>query len=367
MTAQNLAHNIKAFSAPFDSSRTNVSEPSPTQMANGFMPNVDNVMAEHHNFLGNTSTTLIWLMQKLGLMLPFNPDGGGLSQVAIRKGGIITIEDAATGETKFYVALDDVAAGFGDPSLDPTNFALVNFETIATYTDPYSDAGGTVDAITGTYNTMIYPVLKDGLRLTVDITSPNLTTTPTFQPTLNGSTQSARVIKKMSPSGTLVALAPGDMIGVCTLSYHIGSTEWELLNPLCHQVLPGTVIAWAGGNTPNGYLALPNSLTNISRTTYSALFAQIGTAWGVGDGSTTFGLPWLPASYAILQSLGMAGGVGAQTTGVVKAHTHTTTVGGGAGYGQPSGAVPASASNTGSTGGTANLAAGVGFKLCIKY
>lgn len=29
----------------------------------------------------------------------------------------------------------------------------------------------------------------------------------------------------------------------------------------------------------------------VSRTTYSGIFAKIGTAWGVGDGSTTFNLP----------------------------------------------------------------------------
>lgn len=29
----------------------------------------------------------------------------------------------------------------------------------------------------------------------------------------------------------------------------------------------------------------------VSRTTYAALFAVIGTTWGVGDGSTTFNLP----------------------------------------------------------------------------
>ena len=29
----------------------------------------------------------------------------------------------------------------------------------------------------------------------------------------------------------------------------------------------------------------------ISRTTYAKLFAAIGTAWGAGDGSTTFKLP----------------------------------------------------------------------------
>ena len=45
---------------------------------------------------------------------------------------------------------------------------------------------------------------------------------------------------------------------------------------------------------PTNSLALPYLLCNgsaISRTTYSALFAKLGTLYGVGDGTTTFNLP----------------------------------------------------------------------------
>lgn len=51
----------------------------------------------------------------------------------------------------------------------------------------------------------------------------------------------------------------------------------------------GTVIAYAGTSAPTGYLACDGS--QVSRTTYAALFAAIGTAHGNGDGSTTFHLP----------------------------------------------------------------------------
>lgn len=42
-------------------------------------------------------------------------------------------------------------------------------------------------------------------------------------------------------------------------------------------------------NIPDGWLECDGSV--VSRTTYSALFAKIGTEFGEGDGSTTFGLP----------------------------------------------------------------------------
>ena len=49
-------------------------------------------------------------------------------------------------------------------------------------------------------------------------------------------------------------------------------------------------IKWYSGSTvPSGYLTCNGA--KVSRTTYSNLFAAIGTKWGTGDGSTTFTLP----------------------------------------------------------------------------
>lgn len=51
----------------------------------------------------------------------------------------------------------------------------------------------------------------------------------------------------------------------------------------------GAIIAVAMNTPPTGYLKC-NGAT-VSRATYAALFAAIGTTFGNGDGSTTFGLP----------------------------------------------------------------------------
>lgn len=51
----------------------------------------------------------------------------------------------------------------------------------------------------------------------------------------------------------------------------------------------GSVFFAMGTSVPTGTLLCDGSA--ISRTTYSALYAVIGTAYGVGDGSTTFNLP----------------------------------------------------------------------------
>ncbi len=51
----------------------------------------------------------------------------------------------------------------------------------------------------------------------------------------------------------------------------------------------GTVINFASSTPPEGYLVCNGAA--VSRTTYAALYAVIGTIYGSGDGSTTFNLP----------------------------------------------------------------------------
>lgn len=51
----------------------------------------------------------------------------------------------------------------------------------------------------------------------------------------------------------------------------------------------GDFVDYAGTTAPAGCLVCDGSA--VSRTTYAALFAVIGTTWGVGDGSTTFNIP----------------------------------------------------------------------------
>jgi len=56
------------------------------------------------------------------------------------------------------------------------------------------------------------------------------------------------------------------------------------------QTVPtGTVSAFAGSAAPTGYALCDGS--EVNRTTQAALFAVIGTTYGVGDDSTTFNLP----------------------------------------------------------------------------
>lgn len=60
-------------------------------------------------------------------------------------------------------------------------------------------------------------------------------------------------------------------------------------NELLAMLPIGTILPFAGGTIPYGFLATNGAA--ISRTTYSALFSAIGITYGSGDGSTTFNLP----------------------------------------------------------------------------
>ena len=81
---------------------------------------------------------------------------------------------------------------------------------------------------------------------------------------------------------------------------------------------PGAIIPFAGTAPPTGWLACNGQA--VSRTTYAALFAAIGTVWGTGDGSTTFNLPNLTNEF-IRGSGGV--GVGGAEAAQMPAHRHT--------------------------------------------
>ncbi len=59
--------------------------------------------------------------------------------------------------------------------------------------------------------------------------------------------------------------------------------------------LVGVIISYPKDTLPTGFLACDGSA--VSRTTYAALFAVVGTTYGTGDGSNTFNVPDLRAAF----------------------------------------------------------------------
>ena len=134
--------------------------------------------------------------------------------------------------------------------------------------------------------------------------------------------------------------------------------------------------------------ALPRTLlcngAAVSRTTYSALFAAIGTTYGVGDGSTTYNIPDTRGLF--LRGVGTnpsnannTATLGSRQLDDNKSHTHgpngtgekyfIQNGGGDSGAFNWVGSGPQfqRASQTASSGGTETRPANVGVNYCIAY
>lgn len=159
--------------------------------------------------------------------------------------------------------------------------------------------GGTSTAYTVTSNQVLASVPNDGQLIS-------------FTPhTTNGASATLTV-----DSGTTypIQTAPGTAVAAGVLiqgtpysaKFLLASTAWVLHsffgNPF--NVPLGVVLDYTGTTAPNSNFALANGQA-ISRTTYAAYFALVGTAFGAGDGTTTFNIPDL--SNRIVAGLQMAG------------------------------------------------------------
>lgn len=86
----------------------------------------------------------------------------------------------------------------------------------------------------------------------------------------------------------------------------------------------GAIVMYAGAVAPTGYLLCQGQA--VSRTTYADLFTAIGTAYGTGDGSTTFNLPdlrvRLPIGAGTGKALGASDGVAEASRNANHSHSH---------------------------------------------
>lgn len=137
-------------------------------------------------------------------------------------------------------------------------------------------------------------------------------------------------------------------------------------------LVAGTIyyVVGATANTFNLSATVGGAAINTTGS-QSGVHTAVCAPWGVGDGSTTFGMPWFPADYAAVQA---SANFGTNHAGVVLAHTHTYNSGHNTGSSAGTGGGGVIADLTGYTttgqspaGGVANLAAGVRVLKCVKY
>lgn len=84
--------------------------------------------------------------------------------------------------------------------------------------------------------------------------------------------------------------------------------------------MTGVITPYAGSSAPTGWLLCDGSA--VSRATYAALFSVVGTAYGAGDGSTTFNVPNLEGRFVVGMDSGDTDFDSLGETGGAKTHTH---------------------------------------------
>jgi microcystin-dependent protein len=134
----------------------------------------------------------------------------------------------------------------------------------------------------------------------------------------------------------------------------------ELADSIVPGIPSGGIAAFARNSAPSGWLKANGAA--VSRTTYAALFAAIGTVFGAGDGSTTFNVPDLRGQFIRGWSDGhtvdSGRTIGSSQTSQNLAHAHSGSTAASAGAHTHPGSSAASNGAHAHTGGAAVVGSG---------
>lgn len=214
------------------------------------------------------------------------------------------------------------------------------------------------ETITGTWTFNTFPVTPDNSTSTESALGvvELATQVEMASSTATGSTGGPVVIQAQYATSTYnSATAPLRVV----VTGNDGKIDQNFV-PNTYFAPTGSITAYASTTAPTGWLLANGSA--VSRTTYSSLYAVLGTSYGSGDGSTTFNLPNLTGRNIVMASSTIAsmdtmneqGGevTHTMTEAELVAHTHTTPVTAASAAGASGGGVVAGTTNSGSTGNT---------------
>ncbi len=126
------------------------------------------------------------------------------------------------------------------------------------------------------------------------------------------------------PQGNLYKIDLFDANGVHQAGFPLDGVEAipapDPPAPTPSPIPTGGIFMYGGTSAPSGYLMVDGAL--VSRTTYAALYAVIGTTFGAGDGMTTFGLPDMRQRFPLGKATSGTGSTLGETGGLID-HTHT--------------------------------------------
>src|SRR5581483_6049545 len=178
------------------------------------------------------------------------------------------------------------ATGMSPSQVSPSSRAMM--AAVAKYRDDIAGrltTSGTSTSYTVTTNSNYNTPPPDGTRLGVTFHLTN--GSPAVIAVDGGGTRQINIAPGVAaPAASLVAGTPYDLV------YSTDINAWLVVGVQGQPTaIPlGGIIDYAGTTAPNSNFAMLGGQC-ISRTTYAALFALVGTTFSGCDGSTTFGLP----------------------------------------------------------------------------
>lgn len=186
--------------------------------------------------------------------------------------------------------------------------------TVGTNTASVVTVGGTQ---TLTAKTLTSPVIAT-------IVNTGTLTLPTSTDTLVGRATTDTLTNKLLTNCTATTQSPANnSTFVATTAYVDNATSGGGGG----SATTGMIAFWSTNTVPLGWLECDGAA--VSRTTYSSLFALIGTGFGVGDGSTTFNVPdnrgYFLRGWANAGSIDPSRVFGSSQAHAFQGHIHTAT------------------------------------------
>ena len=229
-------------------------------------------------------------------------------------GGNATVTISTATTSVYFIAKNGLSASRSiifTQGTGATTFTLPAGKSALIYADGSDEVHNAFkDFYVETLQTTGAATVGGALTLTTDLTVPNGGTgvsTLTDKGILYGQAGSAVLATAAGTEGQLLRAGSSGVPAFSTVS---------AVNPA------GAIIMYGAATAPTGYLKCDGS--NVSRSTYADLFTAIGTTYGSGDGSLTFGIPNLESRFPI----GYDGGSSYALAGTGGAITDTPTLSG---------------------------------------
>jgi microcystin-dependent protein len=337
---------------------------------------------------GNFSATGVTATTFTGT-LAGNATGNAATATALATGRTISLTGDVTGTTGSFNGSANVSAAttiannavttakIADSNVTTAKIADSNVTT-AKITDSNVTTAKIADSNVTTAKIAADAVDNTKLRNSAGLSVIGRSANSTGDPADIAATDDGHVLRR---SGTTLAfgqIATGGITDAAVTTAKIADsnvTLAKLVTAVQQALVPaGAVQAFAMSSAPSGWLSCAGQA--VSRTDFAALFAVLGTTYGVGDGSTTFNVPDLRGYF--IRGWGSnidgttSGSFASKQADELKSHSHF--------YSQPSSSFVYShnggadalrflnvSAQTTATGGTETRPKNIAMLYCIKF